>query len=136
MLLASGNYPLMDTITFTSEDSGAEGSPITYMAAKKNEATLNGGVTLAASDFVPLTDEEKAIINDEAARDKVVKVDLSGYGFTTETIGKLYSQGNSSLGSRYEGGSGIGPAEFYVDGNRMSLSRRTVTSSIMRLSSA
>ncbi|MBQ2826515.1 MAG: right-handed parallel beta-helix repeat-containing protein [Clostridia bacterium] len=123
VLLASGNYPLMDTITFTSEDSGAEGSPITYMAAKKNEATLNGGVTLAASDFVPLTDEEKAIINDEAARDKVVKVDLSGYGFTTETIGKLYSQGNSSLGSRYEGGSGIGPAEFYVDGNRMSLSR-------------
>ena len=68
VLLASGNYPLMDTITFTAEDSGAEGRPITYMAVKKNEATLTGGVALDPADFVHLDENELSTIKNPAAQ--------------------------------------------------------------------
>ena len=123
VLLASGNYPVMDTITFTAEDSGTEECPITYMSAEKNGATLTGGIILSASDFVPLTDDEKAKLLDDTAKEKVLKVDLTKYGLTTETIGKMYSDGNSSMGYEYADGTGIGTAEFYINDERMSLSR-------------
>ena len=115
VLLASGNYPLMDTITFTAEDSGAEGRPITYMAVKKNEATLTGGVTLDPADFVHLDENEKAIINDKAAKDKVLKVDLSGYGITAEALGEMRSSANNYNDD--------GTASFYIGDNRLHLSR-------------
>ena len=123
VLLASGEYSTMDTVTFTAEDSGTEACPITYMSAEKHGAVFTGGITLKASDFEPLSDSEKAKLIDETAKDKVLKADLSKYGITTENIGKLYSHGFDSKGSSYEGGTGIGQAELFINGERMELSR-------------
>ena len=114
VLLASGNYPLMDAITFTAEDSGTEECPITYMSAKKNGAVLNGGITIDPSDFTPLDEDEKAIINDEAAKDKILKLDLSRYGITSDDLGSM-----DTLGNAYE----TGPAEIFVNDERLYLSQ-------------
>lgn len=116
VLLANGNY---SPITLTTEDSGSESTPIVYKAAEANGATITGGVTLSADDFTALDDDEKAKIIDEAARDNVLKVDLTKYGITTENIGVLNTHGNSSQGDK----DGIGSAELFIDSERMSLSR-------------
>ena len=60
VLLASGEYSAMDTVTFTAEDSGTEACPITYMSAEKHGAVFTGGISLNAADFSPISDEEKA----------------------------------------------------------------------------
>jgi len=80
VLLAPGEYPATETINFTSEDSGTEDSPIRYLSAEKSGAVFTGGIKIPASDFSPLDDEEKARINDVAAKDKVLKIDLTKYG--------------------------------------------------------
>ena len=99
VLLASGEYNVTETISFTEEDSGTAESPIRYMSAEKNGAVLTGGTSIPASDFSPLSDEEKARINDEAAKDKVLKIDLTKYGIS---------------GTGYD---------FFINGERLILSR-------------
>ena len=120
VLLASGKYSVMDAIKFTSEDSGTEECPIRYMSAEKHGAEFDGGITISPSDFEPLSDEEKAVINDPAAKDTVVKVDLTKYGIALGSTGRIYPHGFAVKG----GSAGnIGPSELFVDGERMSISR-------------
>ena len=115
VLLASGEYSVMEGINFTAEDSGTEECHITYMSAEKNGAVLTGGITLDPADFLPLDEEEKAIINDENARDKIVKIDLKKYGITVESLGEMRSSVNNY--------SEDVTASFYIDDNRLHLSR-------------
>lgn len=114
VLLASGNYVVTDVINFTEEDSGTEECPITYMSAEKNGAVLNGGISLDPADFVHLNEEEKALINDEAAKDVILKVDLSKYGITAEDIGEMNSSSDYNE---------FVSAEFFVNDERLYLSR-------------
>ncbi|MBR6558434.1 MAG: right-handed parallel beta-helix repeat-containing protein [Clostridia bacterium] len=119
VLLASGEYSVADTVTFTAEDSGTADSPITYMSAKEHRAVFTGGITLNASDFEPITDEEKAKLVDGSAKEAVLKLDLTKYGITTENLGIL-----SAYGTDLKGGSAdAGKAELFVNGERMELSR-------------
>lgn len=117
VLIASGEYDVKDGIVFTGEDSGSESSTIIYMSAEKYGASLSGGIKLNAADFVSLTDDEKAKLNDETAKDAVVKLDLTKYGITSEDIGNMYSCGRASKDSN------IGSAELFIDENRMTISR-------------
>lgn len=61
-----------DGITFGAADSGTKECPITYEAEGK--VVINGGITMQASDFVSLNEEEKARLHG-AASEKVVKAD-------------------------------------------------------------
>ncbi|MBR6557834.1 MAG: right-handed parallel beta-helix repeat-containing protein [Clostridia bacterium] len=118
VLLASGEYDARSGIIFTEEDSGTESSPITYAAADGDGVFLLGGIKLSADDFVPLSDEEKNMLNDDTAKGAVLKVDLSKYGITSEDIGKRYS--NGSVSSAYKG---MGTAELFINSERMTVSR-------------
>ena len=101
VLIASGEYKVTSTMNFTEEDSGAAESPIRYMSAEKNGAVFNGGIKIPASDFSPLDDEEKALINDEAAKDKVVKINLNDYGIAAGSIGDVFIGDERLIPSRY-----------------------------------
>jgi len=82
VLFASGSHDIGDGIVFTEEDSGTEDCPITYASAEEHGAVFSGGTTLNPADFEPLGDDEKAKLIDESARDVVLKIDLTKYGFT------------------------------------------------------
>lgn len=120
VLLASGDYQVRETVKFTAEDSGTEECPITYMSAEKHGAEFNGGITIDTADFEPLSDEEKALINDEEAKDTVVKIDLTKYGVEPGDLGPIYPHGFAVKGGN---AGNIGPSELFIDGERMSLSR-------------
>ncbi|MBR5452467.1 MAG: right-handed parallel beta-helix repeat-containing protein, partial [Clostridia bacterium] len=119
VLVASGIYNTTDGIKFTEEDSGTETSPIKYVSVEKGGAVLNGGVTLNASDFEPLNDDEKAILNDVTAKETVRKVDLTKYGLTSEDLGELHQYGFSSK----KPSSGLGYSELFINNERMTISR-------------
>ncbi|MBR6558691.1 MAG: right-handed parallel beta-helix repeat-containing protein [Clostridia bacterium] len=119
VLVASGEYSIKDGIKFTEEDSGTETAPIKYMSAEKGGAVLNGGVTLNASDFEPLSDDEKAILNDATAKEAVRKIDLTKYGLTSEDLGELHQYGFSSK----KPSSGRGYSELFINSERMTISR-------------
>ena len=123
VLLASGEYKVTETISFTAEDSGTEESPVRYVSAKENGATLTGGITLNASDFEPITDEEKTKLIDDAAKEKVLKLDLTKYGLTTESVGKIYPHGNDARVGSYPGGVGVWTSELLINNEKMELSR-------------
>jgi len=118
VMLMSGDYYAAGGIEFTADDSGTEDCPITYMAAEEHGATVTGGITIPAADFISLSDEEKAKLNDETAKDKVLKADLKKYGVTTESLGKMYSKG--AVSSSYKGN---GFAELFINDERMTVSR-------------
>ncbi|MBR5452870.1 MAG: hypothetical protein IKV54_02205, partial [Clostridia bacterium] len=101
VLLASGEYKVTETISFTEEDSGTAESPVRYVSAEKNGAVITGGISIPISDFSPISDEEKARINDETAKDKVVKVDLNDYGITAGAIGGIFIGDEMLYLSRY-----------------------------------
>ena len=119
----SGDYRLTEGLTLTEEDSGTADCPITYVSEEPHGAVLNGGLSLSASDFEPLNEEEKARLIDETAAEKVVKVDLTKYGLTADDWGKLYSIGTGNTGSKYDDGTGPAESEFFIDGQRMTLAR-------------
>ncbi len=119
VLVASGKYNVTNGIKFTSEDSGTEYSTIRYLSAEKGGAVLTGGVSLSARDFEPLSDDEKELLNDEAAKEAVLKVDLTKYGLIAEDIGELHRYGFAV--KRDE--TSLGYSELFVDGERMTISR-------------
>lgn len=51
-----GKYVINNTVNFTAEDSGMEGSPICYKAYKGENAAFNGGITIKGSEFGKVTD--------------------------------------------------------------------------------
>ena len=119
VLVASGEYDIKNGISFTEKDSGTKTSPIKYMSAEKGGAVLNGGVTLSAYDFEPLSDEEKALLNDETAGEKILKVDLGKYGMTVADLGVLHNYGFASPKSDNT----TGYSELFINGERMTLAR-------------
>lgn len=80
--LRGGTYYIDEGMTFTEEDSGTEGSVITYTAYPGEEVTLSGQTPLEASWFEPADDEAKDIMIDKNAADEVLMVDLGEHGIT------------------------------------------------------
>jgi len=80
VVVRGGVYSLDAPFELTAEDSGADGTPITYTAAKGEEVRLVGGK--AVTDFKAVSDS--AVLNrlDEPARAQVLQADLKALGIT------------------------------------------------------
>ncbi len=122
VLVKDGEYQVSEPITFTEEDSGTAESPITYVSENEFGAVITGGVILSAEDFESLSAEEKDILVETHAKDRVVKVNLKKYGLTTEDWGLLYSSG-AAWGSNYENGTGPKESEVFMNGKRLHIAR-------------
>ena len=107
VLVKDGAYRLSESLIFTEEDSGTAESPITYVSESEFGAVLTGGLILSADDFEPLNEDEKSRLIDDAAKNKVVKVDLSKYGIAVDEIETI---GSNSM-------------EIFIDGQRSALAR-------------
>ncbi len=118
--IGAGEYAT-EGVVFDERDSGTVDCPIVYRADGK--VVLNGGVTLSASDFVPLTEEEKSRLHGEA-KEKVVRADLTKYGLTAADWGVMPSLGSYTTASKYDGAT-TGPmyCELFVDNQRMTVAR-------------
>ncbi|MBR7161791.1 MAG: hypothetical protein IKD07_05190, partial [Clostridia bacterium] len=108
-------------ILLTEEDSGTEAFPITYEA--EGNAVLNGGMTLRAEIFEPLTDEEKSRLHGEAA-EKTVRADLKKLGLCRRDWGEMCVTGSHHTGDRYDGAV-LSPmwCELFVNDVRQTLAR-------------
>ena len=80
VILEAGTYRITEPIEMTSEDSGEEGKPITYKAAKDAKVSIDGGVKLENSLFKPANDEFKARLQTEDAKANVVQINLAEAG--------------------------------------------------------
>ena len=109
-------------IRLTEEDSGSESCPITYRAYGDGEVTINGGVTLRASDFEPIPDEIRERLHGEA-KEKVVQIDLTRYGLNKEDWGELHPIGKFGTEEKYDSYKPGANCELFFNGRRMTLSR-------------
>lgn len=93
------------------------------LRAPAGGVSLNGGITLPASAFTSLSEEEKDRLHGEA-KEKVVKADLSALGITKEELGEICAIGSYQTAARYSDGK-VGPiwCELFADGERMELAR-------------
>lgn len=109
--LREGVYRLSETFRLTAEDSGTESCPITYAAYNGESVTVTGGATLDASKFTAPSDEIKARLQGEKAKENVLAYDLAADGIDTSAIET--TQGGSHIDSRlYIGGERIWPGRF------------------------
>lgn len=111
VLIESGTYQLDASFELTAQDGGTPGAPVVYRGRERGQSRIQGGVTLAAEAFQPVTDERVLARLDPAVRDKVLVCDVSaaaGGGFTT-------------LKTAYRG-TPEGPW-LYLDGQPMTLAR-------------
>lgn len=111
VVLAPGRYPVTSTITFSQEDSGKEGAPITYRAAEPGKASLIGAQAIPLTKFKKVTDP--AIVGRLApeARGNVVALSVKDAGLTHA----------NRFPDKFDGGGGI--FELFDSGGRMPLSR-------------
>ncbi len=80
--LRQGTYYLAQPFELGQEDSGTETAPILYRAAEGEEVWLNGGKSVEAAAFKPVTDPDILERLDQAARGRVLQVDLAAVGVT------------------------------------------------------
>ncbi len=118
--IGAGEYSTAGLV-FDEGDTGSADCPIAYRG--EGNVILNGGVTLSAVDFEPLTEGEKARLHGEA-KERVVRVDLTKLGLTTAALGVMPSLGSYTTASKYDGGT-TGPmyCELFVDNRRMTVAR-------------
>ncbi len=107
VFVKDGEYQLTEGLEFTAEDSGTEECPITYVSESEFGAVVSGGLILSASDFEPISEEEKEKLLDDTAKEKVVKVDLQKKGLTSDIISTV-------------GGNAM---ELFINGERSTLAR-------------
>lgn len=114
--LRGGTYYMEDGMTFTKEDSGKEGSVITYTAYPGEDVTISGQIPLEKSWFKPADDEAKNVMLDKNAADKVLMVDLKEHGITD--YGEL-----STRGYHYFNKGRYAQAELIVNDENQTLAR-------------
>ncbi|MBR4934128.1 MAG: S-layer homology domain-containing protein, partial [Clostridia bacterium] len=71
-----GDYGILNNVTLTAEDSGSADLKITYCAYGDSPVYFTNGVYIEESEFVSLSESEKAIFPASAV-DSIKKVDLS-----------------------------------------------------------
>lgn len=122
--IEEGEYRV-SSLVFTQEDSGTRDCPITYYA--KGDVILNGGVTLSAEDFVPVSDYPE--LSDRLSTDakknvQVIDLTKAPYNLTAESWGKIYAIGSYNTASSYDGDY-TGPlyCELFVNDKRQTVAR-------------
>lgn len=108
-------------ITFDARDSGTSEFPVTYCA--DGDVILNGGMSLDASDFTPLTDDERERLRGDA-KQNVVRADLRKLGLTPDDWGALSAIGSYNTAAKYDGAV-VEPmwCELFVNDRRMEIAR-------------
>ena len=114
--LRGGTYYIDEGMTFTEEDSGKEGSVITYTAYPGEEVTISGQKPIEKSWFKPADDTAKSVMLDKKAADKVLMVNLKEYGITD--YGEL-----STRGYHYFNKGRYAQAELIVNDENQTLAR-------------
>ena len=121
--LRGGTYYMDEGMTFTAEDSGREGSNITYTAYPGESVTISGQIPLEKSWFKPADDAGKKIMLDQKAAEKVLMVDLKEHGI--EDYGEL-----STRGYHYFNKGRYAQAELIVNDENQTLARYPNSGSI------
>jgi hypothetical protein len=83
--LRDGTYELKRTLAFTTDDSGAAGSPIVFRAVEGEDVWLSGGSVAPSAAFKPVTDKAVLSLLPPEARGHVLQVSL-------EELDRLASQ--------------------------------------------
>ena len=102
VFVKDGEYQLTEGLVFTSEDSGTEECPITYVSESEFGAKITGALLLSAEDFEPINEDEKSRLMVKSAAENIVKVDLAKYGLTSEDWGDYIISGSHHTGQFYE----------------------------------
>lgn len=114
VFIRKGLHPRRDSFRLTEADTGTASSPIVYRASPGEKPLFSGGVTL--SGFMPVADAGTLARLPEAARGKVMSINLKDKGITDF----------GSLGRRGFGCSGY-PAhpwvDLYANGKALQLAR-------------
>ncbi len=87
--IAKGNYAIKNALTFEEKDSGTKDCPISYVG--EPGATVAGGVVLTAGNFTKASGGLTPLFP-ESARDKIVMVDLTKYGFKAADFAEAMSK--------------------------------------------
>ncbi len=98
----AGEYRV-ESLRFSSEDSGTADCPVTWASYGDGEAILNGGATIPSDAFLPVSDEATLGRLSAEARDRIVCADLFALGVTAEQYGKLYAIGSYNTAGKYTG---------------------------------
>jgi hypothetical protein len=80
--ILGGKYELQDSLEFSAEDSGTEGSPVIYRAFENQPVELLGGRMLKTTDLKPVADQNMVKRLDPSARGKVVCASVTKLGLT------------------------------------------------------
>ncbi len=110
--LRGGDYIRTNTFELTGADSGTETAPIVWRACNGEKVRLLGGRKL--SGFTPVTDSAILARLPEAARARVVQVDLKALGITD--FGEMRSRGFGRPTTPSH-------CELFYDGRPMTLAR-------------
>lgn len=109
-----GEYPVTGSVTFTAEDSGSEGAPVTYRAYPGETPVFTGGVTVDPARITRVTDESVlARVNDPAAREALMQADLSDI---TDALPPVYTLQRTENDAYY-------PVLSYIGDSRLALAR-------------
>ena len=114
--LRGGTYYIDEGMTFTKEDSGKEGSMITYTSYPGEAVTISGQVPLEKGWFTAADDTAKNVMIDKNAASKVLMVDLKEHGITD--YGEL-----STRGYHYFNKGRYAQAELIVNDENQTLAR-------------
>ena len=121
--LRGGTYYIDEGMTFTKEDSGKEGSMITYTSYPGEAVTISGQVPLEKGWFTAADDTAKNVMIDKNAASKVLMVDLKEHGITD--YGEL-----STRGYHYFNKGRYAQAELIVNDENQTLARYPNSGSI------
>ncbi len=89
VMIRGGTYPRTKAWDLVEADSGEPGRPIIYQAAEGEHPVFTGGVILKG--FCPVQDPRVLARLPEAARDKVVQLDMSKAG--VQDLGEIRKRG-------------------------------------------
>lgn len=85
VLVKEGEYVLTKSLKLTAEDAGTKNCPIKYVG--EDGAEFIGGILLTAEDFTKTSGGLTEYFPEEA-KDKIVMVDLTKYGYTADMLKK------------------------------------------------
>ena len=115
VILKEGTYRITEPVELCAEDSGEEGKTVTYRAEKGARVTIDGGVALPSSGFVPADEEFRSKLHSEEAKEKLLMTDLEKAGCFDLEYRNTYGWGGGIIYSNTQ--------ELFADGMRQHIAR-------------
>ena len=124
VIVRPGVYYLPEGFSLSGDGArGTEACPIAYVSEEPRGALITGAASVSLTDGEPLNEAERARIRNPGDADRIVKIDLTRYGKDAADWGEMYAYGAYGYGWRFGGGSGKAPADFYLNGRRLTPAR-------------